>query len=405
MSDGLLVDQTDFDAFCDHVIADGIVAFDTEFVSEFTHRPELCLLQFATREQCVAVDPFEVHNLDRWWEIMADPNVSVVVHGGQAEIRFCLDLGRKTPQNLADIQLAEALRSRSYPLGYATLVRRVLGSRVHGKETRTDWRRRPLTSHQIHYALEDVKHVLPIWDKQRRWLKDHGRKEWADTEFQRMIQELEEESQRPGWHRLSGLHRLSLRELAIAQEISNWRDAEAMKRNRPVRKILRDDIIIELANRQPTTEKELLAMRDMNRSDYRRSAVDLLKAIERALEIPDKDLAPVPIPYPPNGGDSRDEQVLGQLLGIALANRCAEMDVAKPLVATSADLRHLVRWHVFQERTGPAPRLTEGWRAEVCGDLLSDVLDGRVTLRVADPTSDHPLVFERIAGEPKAEKP
>jgi ribonuclease D len=394
MSEGLLVDQTDFDDFCDHVLADGIVAFDTEFVSEYTHRPELCLLQFATREQCVAVDPFEVRNLDRWWAIMADPAVNVVVHGGQAEIRFCLELGNQTPQNIADIQLAEALRSRSYPLGYATLVRRVLGARVHGKETRTDWRRRPLTSHQIHYALEDVKHVLPIWDKQRRWLKDHGRRDWADTEFQRMIGELEEECLRPGWHRLSGLHRLSLRELAVAQEISNWRDAEALKRNRPLRKILRDDIIIELAHRQPTTEKELLAMRDMNRSDYRRSSVDLLKAIERALAVPDKDLAPLPLPYPPNGGDSRDEQVLGQLLGIALANRCAEMNVAKPLVATSADLRHLVRWHVFQERIGPAPRLIEGWRAEVCGDLLADVLDGRVTLRVSDPTSDHPLIFE-----------
>lgn len=395
MNEGLLVDQSDFDAFCEHVAQEKIVAFDTEFVSEYTHRPELCLMQFATREQCVAVDPFEVKNLDRWWQIMADPEVNVVVHGGQAEIRFCLDLAQKTPRNLADIQLAEGLRSRSYPLGYATLVRRVLGCRVHGKETRTDWRRRPLTSHQIHYALEDVKHVLPIWDKQRRWLKDHGRRDWAETEFERMVEELEEESGRPGWHRLPGMHRLSLRELAVAQEISNWRDGEALKRNRPMRKILRDDIIIELARRQPTTEKELLAMRDMNRSDYRRIAVFLLKAVERGLAIPEKELAPLPIPS--NGGDSRDEQVLGQLLGIALANRCAEMNVAKPLVATTADLRQLVRWHVFQERSGPAPRLTVGWRAEVCGDLLSDVLDGRVTLRVSDPTSDHPLTFERVA--------
>lgn len=400
MNEGLIVDQTDFDAFCEHVIEEGIVAFDTEFVSEYTHRPELCLMQFATREQCVAVDPYEVPNLAAWWQIMANPDVNVVVHGGQAEIRFCLELGSCTPKNLADIQLAEALRSRSYPLGYATLVRRVLGSRVHGKETRTDWRKRPLTSHQIHYALEDVKHVLPIWDKQRRWLKSHDRREWAETEFQRMIDELVDENQRPGWHRLSGLHRLNLRELAVAQELSNWRDAEAMRRNRPVRKILRDDIIIELARRQPTTEKGLLAMRDMNRSDYRRNSVSILKAVERGLAIPEKELAP--LPYPPNGGDSRDEQVLGQLLGIALANRCAEMNVAKPLVATNADLRQLVRWHVFQERSGPAPKLTRGWRAEVCGELLTNVLDGRVTLRVADPTSDHPLVFEPITGNPPA---
>ena len=135
MSEGLLVEQSEFDAFCDHIAEESLVAFDTEFVSEYTHRPELCLLQFATRTQCVAVDPFKVTNLDRWWEIMADPDITVVVHGGQAEIRFCLDLGNRVPENLADIQLAEALRSRSYLLGYATLVRRVLNSRVHGKET------------------------------------------------------------------------------------------------------------------------------------------------------------------------------------------------------------------------------------------------------------------------------
>src|SRR5690606_15259937 len=92
----------------------------------------------------------------------------------------------------------------------------------------------------------------------------------------------------------------------------------------------------------------------------------------------------------------QDEHVLGQLLGIALANRCAEMNVAKQIVGTSADLRQLVRWHLYSKRTGTPPRLATGWRADVCGDLLTDVLDGKVTLRVADPDSDHPLAFERL---------
>jgi ribonuclease D len=79
-----------------------------------------------------------------------------------------------------------------------------------------------------------------------------------------------------------------------------------------------------------------------------------------------------------------------------LANRCAQVDVAVGVVGTTADLRHLARWHVYRDHTGEPPRLLQGWRAEVCGELLKDVLDGRISLRIGDPLSDHPLVFERL---------
>ncbi|MGE3315500.1 MAG: ribonuclease D [Planctomycetaceae bacterium] len=389
----LIVNQDDFEDLCAHIRKSGIVAFDSEFVSEHTYRPELCLLQIATRERCAAVDPFEVKNLESWWKLMADEGVTVVVHGGQAEIRFCLVLGNLKPSRIIDVQLAEGLRTRSYPLGYSTLVSRVLGTRAHGRETRTDWRQRPLSPDQIAYALDDAKHLLPIWDKQRNSLTKLKRLSWAEAEFQRMVDELEAEMTREPWRKLPGIHRLSPREFAVACEISVWREREAETRNRPVRRMLRDDLIIELARRQPRSPKDLVATRDMNRSDYKRVAPDLIQCVERALAIPSAQLPEPPKPLAVEAND--DEHVIGQLLGIALANRCAELNVAKGLVATSADLRHLVRWHVYHDRNGTAPRLTEGWRAEMCGDLLTDVLDGRISMRVADPESDHPLVFER----------
>ena len=89
-----------------------------------------------------------------------------------------------------------------------------------------------------------------------------------------------------------------------------------------------------------------------------------------------------------------EEQVLGQLLAIALSNRCAQENVARQLIGTSNDLKQLVRWHVFGETNGPEPRLMTGWRAEVCGNLLTDLLDGKISLRVADPKSDWPLAFD-----------
>jgi len=135
MSRSLIVDQSEFEELCDHICDAGLVAFDTEFVSESTYRPELGLLQFATPQRCAAVDPLRVHDLDHWWRLMADDETTVIVHGGQQEIRFCFERSQQPPEKLIDLQLAEGLRSRSYPLGYSALVLRVLGQRVHGGET------------------------------------------------------------------------------------------------------------------------------------------------------------------------------------------------------------------------------------------------------------------------------
>lgn len=393
MTTPLITDQQEFDELCEHIRASGAVAFDTEFVSEFTYRPELCLVQLATRERCVAVDPFAVDDLSAWWEIMADDQTDIIVHGGREEVRYCLHYAGRPPGRLWDVQVAEGLRGRSFPLGYDALVKRVLGRNAHGRETRTDWRRRPLTDQQIAYAVDDVRHVLEIWDRQKQSLGSLNRLHWTDAEFERMISEVAAERGPESWMRFAGLQKLPRRDLAVLRAVHRWREAEASARNRPIRKILRDDLVIELARRRPTSEADLLACRDLNRPEYRKAAPEILAAISEAMNS-DPSTWPE-LPKSLTDDKSHDEQVIGQLLGLALANRCAELNVAMGLVGKVADLRHLVRWHVYNERDGEPPRLTQGWRAEVCGDLLTEVLDGKILLRVADPQSDHPLVFER----------
>jgi len=240
--------------------------------------------------------------------------------------------------------------------------------------------------------------VLPIWKRQRASLKEQGRLTWLEVEMARMVSEIEAELSRESWRKLSGLHKLRAREFAIARELCDWRQRVAQERDRPLRRILRDDMIIELANRQPKTVRDLTATRDFNRSNYRKVADELLECVQRGLAIPKSEL-PVR-PDKRRVESDQDEQVIGQLLGIALSNRCAELNIARSLVATTADLRHLVRWHLHREQDGFTPRLMRGWRADVCGRLLTDLLDGRISVRVAHPESDHPLVFESAPPEP-----
>ena len=394
MQHRLITDQGEFEELCEHILEAGEVAFDTEFLSEHTYRPELCLLQLATRERSVAIDPFEVRDLSSWWKLMVGGQVNVVVHGGREEVRFCLWLGGARPARFFDSQIAEGLLSRSFPISYTSLVTRALDKKTHGKETRTDWQRRPLTDRQIAYAIEDVDFLLEIHAKQSRLLAERGRTAWAQCEFDRFVTDLEQEPQRESFRRLPGAQGLSARELAVAREVYQWREQEALQRNKPVRRVFRDDLIIELARRQPHDQNELMATRDMNRSDYRRVAPELLAAVVRGLALPREQCPPVK-----RTEKDQDEQILAQLLSIALANLCAQTEVAVGIVGTTADLRHLARWHVYRDQSSETPRLLQGWRAELCGDLLKDVLDGKISLRVGDPLSDHPLVFERLDSE------
>ncbi len=367
-----------------------MVAFDTEFLSESTYRPKLCLLQFATPQEAVAVDPLAVEDLSRWWEMMADPDVPVIVHGGREEIRFCLREGGVTPRNVMDVQISQGLLSRGYPLGYSHLVQRVLGTNVHGKHTRSDWSRRPLAPQQVEYAVEDVMYLPAVWARQRSILEQLGRMEWVRSECERFIAQLAEEPPRGDWRRVSGWTRLTRRELAVLAALYEWRDREAEARDRPPRLIFRDDLLIEIAKMQPTTPEELFHVRGLERRDYRRHTEAILEAVRRAQALPEEDLPHKPSAHTP----LPDTEALGKLLSIALANRCAELSVSTGLVGTAADLQDLIRWHIHQRRQGPPPRLMQGWREEVCGDLLADLMDGKVTLRVTDPTSDHPLAFE-----------
>ncbi len=389
MSEVFLTRQSEFDLLCDEILAAGIVAFDTEFISENSYRPKLCLVQLATPQRAVAVDPFVV-DLTRWWEIMIDDVTTIVVHSAKEEVRFCLTACGKRPRKLFDVQIAEGLRSSSYPLSYERLISRVLGHSVISTETRTDWQRRPLTQKQVDYALDDVRHLIECWSVQSQWLESHGRLHWAIEEFEQVITDMEAERSEDSWMRLSGIRRLNARQLCVARELYRWRDNDAAARNQPIRRVLKDDVLIDLARRQPQTEDELLNSRDMNRTGLRRYASEIVETIRKAIAMPKSQL-PKPFEYQDT---SHDEPVVGKVLAMALANRCVELDISHSLVGSSNDIKNLVRWYWANCPEDQRPKLMSSWRAEVCGDLLKKVMDGKVSLRIADPQSEHPLVFE-----------
>jgi ribonuclease D len=262
------------------------VAFDTEFVSEHTYRSQLCLLQVAAPGVLAVVDTLAVRELEPFWRLLAEPGRTTIVHAGREEMGFILHAIQARPADLFDVQVAAGLVDHDYPAGYAAVVRRFLNEQASKGETRTDWRKRPLSAGQMAYAVDDVRHLERLWRKLSGKLESLGRTAWMTAEMALWQDEVEESFVRKRWRRVSGLGNLSRRELAIARELWHWRDAVAEQRDMPPKRVLRDDLIVELCKRKSADERQIAAVRGMQRSDLRHIMKGLCDAIQRGLDSP-----------------------------------------------------------------------------------------------------------------------
>ena len=367
------------------------VAFDTEFVSEHTYRSQLCLLQIAAPDVLAVVDTLAVRDLEPFWRLLAEPGRTTVVHAGREEMGFILHAIKARPAELFDVQVAAGLIDHDYPAGYAAIVRRFLNLPTNKGETRTDWRQRPLTQAQLAYAVDDVRHLERLWRNLEGRLESLGRTGWMREEMATWQDDVEESFVRKRWRRVSGLNGLARRELAIARELWHWRDAVAEQRDMPPRRVLRDDLLVELCKRKSADERQISAVRGMQRSDLRHILKGLSEAIARGLDLPDDEC--------PGGERHRAPPsqlaMLGQFLATAIAGLCRQMNLAPALVGTSSDMRDLLASKLGYDAGDRAPLLASGWRAEVVGDVVDDLLAGRASLRIGDVRSHDPLVIDR----------
>jgi ribonuclease D len=378
--------------FCRAVAGAPSISFDTEFVSEHTYRPQLCLIQVAAGERMAVIDPLAAGDVTPFWELVAAPGHDTIVHAGREELLFCLAAVGQPPHALVDVQIAAGLVGYEYPAGYGSLMYKLLGTRLHKGETRTDWRRRPLSSGQISYALDDVRYLGPMADKLRRRLDELGRTAWLADEMQAWLADVNATRNDERWWKVSGTSGLSRRCLAIVREVWRWREGEAQKRDWPTRRVLRDDLIIELAKRKSADVKQIRAVRGMERRDLDRALPQLAAAVKRAMDLADEEC-----PAPLQRETPAQLNVLGQFLSTALVSLCRDAHLAPSIVGTASDVRELAAYRLgLGEQNGEPPALGRGWRAEIVGRLIEDLLAGRVAIRIGDPLSAEPLVFEKI---------
>jgi ribonuclease D len=289
------------------------------------------------------------------------------------------------PTPLFDTQIAAMVCGYGEEVGYDTLVSQIAKGRVDKSSRFTDWSRRPLSPQQLAYALGDVSHLRVIYERLARQLEQTGRSEWVAQELADLANPATYEQPLDGaWKRIKVRSR-EPRFLAVLRALAAWREAEAQRRDLPRNRIVRDDLLLEIAANRPTAVEEVAKLRRISLD--RQSAEGVARTVRAALALPESELPQVePPPKLPRG--------LGpviELLRVLLKLKCEEHHVAQRLVATAGDLEAIAT------QSRPDVAALKGWRLEVFGRAALALKRGELGLAVADGR----IVLVPMAGLPE----
>jgi ribonuclease D len=359
----------------------GRLGIDTEFMGEGRYRALLCLVQVAVEEadavRVVVLDPLtDAFDPSPLAAVLADPDVEVVLHAGRQDVALLRRAWRTDVRCIFDTQVAAGFAGLRAQLGYEALLHEMVGLRLTKSASFTRWDARPLSTEQLAYAREDVLHLLELADALQRTLTGRGRLEWAREECRALESASDEREPKAVFNRLPRVNSLDPGQRAVAFELVSWRDATAREADRPVPSVLPDAPLVEIAKRRPSSLERLAQTRGLNDGTLRRRGQAILAAVERG-----RSREPIPVDgVRPPPSDPADAPLIA--LGEALVRaRAAESELAYELIAARADLQRVVT----ALRTGepePDVRTLHGWRREVVGAELIELLGGRRSLRV-----------------------
>ena len=359
------------------------LALDTEFVGENSFVPRLELIQVAVEGLSAVVDVPAVGSLDCFREVLANFHIEKVVHGGKQDLELLHAIVGQVPAPVFDTQVAAAMVGYGTQVGYAQLVHRVVGIKLAKSHTFTNWSQRPLTQEQIAYALEDVHYLLPIREQLYSHLRRLGRLDWVKEEFTKLESSPTDESRDPHnrYQRIRGWDDLRPRSLAVLRELAAWREGEARRRNIPRGRVIRDEVLLELARHAPSTPAGLRATRGLHPSEADRNGETLLGIIRQGLALPEIEWPKVPRVRRP------EPEAAGQVdLLQAVLKTCAQSEeIAPSLLAGVSDLQVLVDAKPTDRDKLDLPIL-RGWRRRLAGETLLRVLEGKTVVSVDSQT-------------------
>jgi ribonuclease D len=358
---------------CARLAKHPFVTVDTEFQRESTYYPKLCVAQMASTEEAVVVDALaEDLDLGPFFALLANPQVLKVFHAARQDIEICWHEAEMIPAPLVDTQVAAMVLGYGDSISYEQLVQRITGDSLDKSNRFTDWTRRPLTEAQLAYAVSDVTHLRDVYLELAADLEARGRTDWMREEMSVLTSpdtyRMEPEH---AWERLKTRVRKP-KELAVLMEVAAWREREAQTRDVPRGRVLKDDVLGDIAVQAPTSMERLASLRSLPRGFERSKWGEaILEAVQRGLARDPKTLPGLSRAKPALNG-----QATVELLKVLLRMTSERHGVAAKVIATVEDLDRIAA-----DDTAEVPALS-GWRRELFGEKALALKHGRLALAI-----------------------
>lgn len=354
------------------------LALDTEFMREKTYYPQLCLIQIATTDTAACIDPLAIRDLEPLLDVLYRPEILKILHAARQDLEIFYNLRGHPPAPVHDTMLAATLLGHGDQVGYGALVKATLGIELAKAHSRTDWSRRPLSKEQIDYAIDDVRYLVQVYEKQLAELNARGRLDWLADDFAELSDaRLYENPHGEAWQRIKGANFLRGVQLSVLQQLAAWREQQAQKSDRPRRWILKDEVLFDMAKMMPQNTDQLGSIRGLEKSTVERHGKKLLELIDAGKQLPREAWPRQEIP--PRLSDN--EEVLLDILSAVLRRRAREQQISPATLAPRREMEKFLRGD-------PESSLCHGWRARLAGDELQALLRGELQLQIRDGQLD-----------------
>jgi ribonuclease D len=368
----LILSTDALSAFCERAARFDFVTVDTEFLRETTYWPRLCLIQVATDDEAVLIDPLAFDlELKPFFKLLANPSVTKVFHAARQDIEIFVKLTGAVPHNIFDTQIAASVCGFGDSASYDSLVRAICKVDLDKSSRFTDWSARPLSEKQRTYALADVTYLRDIYRELRQQVEQTRRWDWVEDELA-TLRSIDTYVVQPeqAWERLK-MKINRPRDLAALKVLAEWRERKAQLTDQPRSRIFKDDALFDIAMQRPVTAEAFDKLRAVPRGFGRSSAageiIELLKGVEA---IPKADLPILPERY---RGPS-PKGAVGDLIRVLLKSVAEQHGVAARIIATSDEIDALVL-----DDDADVPAL-KGWRRKLFGDKALAIKHGRIGL-------------------------
>jgi ribonuclease D len=369
----LITTTADLAAACKRMSGHSFVTVDTEFLRETTYYPLLCVAQMATTDEAVVIDALaEGLDLAPFFELMANEDVLKVFHAARQDIEIVWHQAKLIPRPIFDTQVAAMVLGYGESISYEQLVQRISGDAIDKSSRFTDWSRRPLSAAQVSYAMSDVTHLREVFLSLSADLERRGRSEWVGEEMEVLTSpDTYRADPEIAWERLKTRVRKP-KELSVLIEVAAWREREAQLRDVPRSRVVKDEVIADIAVHAPTTTEKLKNLRSLPRGFERsRWGEAIAAAVERGLARDVKTLPrPTRLPVSANGMASVE------LMKVLLRMISERHHVAAKVIATVDDLERIA-----SDDEADVPALT-GWRRELFGEKALALKHGKLALAI-----------------------